>query len=178
MLAAGAGRRFGGPKALAVTDGVPWVVSTLDRMRAAGCDPLLVVTGAAADRVAALLPADVLPVPNPAWESGMASSLRAGLTAAAAAGADAVLVMLVDLPGVTAAMMAQVVASGGTHDVLAQAVFDGTPGHPVLLGSAHWAGISASVIGDEGARRYLQTHDARLLPLGSAEQGADRDTPA
>lgn len=181
LLAAGAGRRFGGPKALVRTDGVPWVVSTLDRMRVAGCDPLLVVTGAAGERVAELLPAAVQVVPNPDWQSGMGSSLRVGLEAATALDVETVLVMLVDLPGVTADMMAvlmSTVADDDPQQVLARADFGGRAGHPVLLGRAHWALIGASAGGDDGARGYLRDRPTRLVALGSAAQGADCDTPA
>ena len=47
MLAAGAGARFGGPKALArEPDGTPWVVLAVRMLKDAGCDLVLVALGA------------------------------------------------------------------------------------------------------------------------------------
>ena len=85
LLAAGPGTRLGMPGALMVgTDGVPWVVSAVEVMRAAGCDPIGVVVGASADEAVALLAdSDVTIIPNPDWAIGLSSSVRAGLTWAA-----------------------------------------------------------------------------------------------
>ena len=146
-------------------------------LRDAGIDPVCVVVGASGDAVTALLPADVRAVPNPEWATGMGSSLRAGLNAAAELPdtVDAVVVLLVDLPGVTAGMVRRLVEHGGD---LVQASFDGTPGHPVLLGRAHWAAVAGSADGDRGARDYLRRHGAVRVPLGSAAAGADVDVAA
>src|SRR5207248_414355 len=61
LLAAGAGRRFGGPKALALLDGEPLVLRALRTLEAAGCEPVRVVVGAAAPEVTALLPDPAAP---------------------------------------------------------------------------------------------------------------------
>ncbi|MGH3466558.1 MAG: nucleotidyltransferase family protein, partial [Thermocrispum sp.] len=98
LLAAGAGSRFGRPKALVPFAGVPLAQRGAGMLAAAGCDPVLVVLGAAAEEVraaAVLSPARV--VRNPDWASGLASSLRAGL-AALPPGVAAVVVALADQP--------------------------------------------------------------------------------
>ena len=77
LLAAGAGERYGQPKALVDTGSGPWVRRGLATL--AGCDPLLVVLGASGAEVARLLPAGVRTVQNPDFAHGMGSSLRAGL---------------------------------------------------------------------------------------------------
>src|SRR5215213_7834337 len=79
VLAAGGGRRYGMPKALVEYDGSLLVERAVRTARAV-CDPVLVVLGARAVDVwrrADLTGATVLA--NPDWETGMASSLRAGL---------------------------------------------------------------------------------------------------
>src|SRR5207237_1032981 len=76
LLAAGAGRRFGGPKALAELDGRPLVLRALATLTAAGCDPVRVVVGAAADEVSALLPDRAQAVRAEGWETGMGASLK------------------------------------------------------------------------------------------------------
>ena len=84
---------------------------------------------------------------------------------------------LVDLPGVTAAAVARLVAVGG-HDVLARAAYGGRPGHPVLLGRAHWAGGAAVAVGDAGARGYLAGRaDVVLVECGDLADADDVDTP-
>jgi CTP:molybdopterin cytidylyltransferase MocA len=63
-----------------------------------------------------------------------------------------------------------------TDAPLARAVFDGRPGHPVLIGSEHWAAVSASVSGDEGAREYLDAHGVVAVECGDLYDGHDVDT--
>ncbi|MDT7574808.1 MAG: hypothetical protein QOH17_1141, partial [Pseudonocardiales bacterium] len=92
---------MGGPKALVELDGEPLVRRALRVLADGGCEPLVVVVGASAAAVRALLPADVTAVEATDWAEGMGASLRAGLGALGAA--DAALVHLVDLPGVTGA---------------------------------------------------------------------------
>ena len=178
LLAAGSGRRYGRPKALVDTGGGPWVLRTATAM--AGCDELLVVIGAQADDVVALLPDQVRSVRNPDHDGGMGSSLRVGLAAVPAA-ADAALVMLVDLPDVGAAVIDRVLAAARTADnlpgLLARAAYRGEPGHPVLLGRSHFADITGTAAGDRGARDYLAAHPVTLIECGDLARGADVDRP-
>lgn len=173
LLAAGSGRRFGSPKALADTGSGPWVLRALDSL--AGLDPVVVVLGAAADQVAALLPPGVGTVRNQDHASGMGSSLRAGLGALAGRQFDAVLVTLVDLPDVDSAVVARL-AELAAPSVLARAGYHGQPGHPVLIGREHVAGVAESAIGDRGARDYLATHRTLLVECGDLATGIDVDT--
>ena len=76
VLAAGEGRRFGGPKAPAVIDGERLVDRAVRVMREGGCDPVVVVLGAWVGDV----PGAHIVV-NDAWSEGMGSSLRVGLAA-------------------------------------------------------------------------------------------------
>ena len=62
---------------------------------------------------------------------------------------------LVDLPDVGADVVERLLARPVTATTLARASYDGTPGHPVLIGRDHWAGVIASAQGDRGARDYL-----------------------
>src|SRR5665811_1155097 len=94
LLAAGAGRRMGTPKALIKGgDGIPWVVAASRTLVAGGCARTVVVIGAAADEVRPLLEAEpVTIVEADDWDEGMASSLRAGLGAIAGRKADSALI--------------------------------------------------------------------------------------
>ena len=178
LLAAGAGRRMGMPKAL-VRDasGVPWLLRGVDTLREGGCEEVTVVLGAAADEAAAQLDgAGVDVVVATDWAEGMGASLRAGL-ASLDAGVEAVLVSLVDLPDVSADVVSRVLDAEVDNGVLRRAAYDGRPGHPVLLGRAHWPGVTASAIGDRGARDYLAESAVTLVECGDLATGRDRDTP-
>ncbi len=226
LLAAGLGRRFGGPKALADTGSGPWVLRALATLDA--LDPRLVVVGAAAGDVAALLPRGVVAVENPDFAGGMGSSLAAALRvlqgecgagSAVDSTVDAAVIMLVDLPDVSQAVVNRVVrtvldgarsaarnridgaaspatgrpdrSSAVSHtrpageaansvipdirSALARATFSGRPGHPVLIGADHFAGVLAVSTGDHGARDYLATHPVLAVECGDLAGGADVD---
>jgi len=169
LLAAGAGRRYGGPKAL--VDG--WLGHALDVLAEGGCVGRTVVLGAEADRVRALVPPGAEVVVADDWAEGMGASLRAGLGHLGVA--DAVLVHLVDLPDVDAPVVRRVLEAGTGSSALARATYAGRPGHPVLLGRDHWAGVIASAQGDRGARDYLASHDVTLVECGDLATGGDVD---
>ncbi|MFI6095263.1 NTP transferase domain-containing protein [Lentzea sp. NPDC051213] len=175
LLAAGAGRRFGSPKALVPLHGKLFVDSAAEVLRAAGCDPVVVVLGAAAAEVRAQASLDgVTVVDNPDWASGMGSSLRTGLHAVGVA--DAVVVLPVDTPGVTVAALHRLMALAEPK-ALARAVYDGVVGHPVLIGADHFPGVIASAAGDQGARDYLQANTVRHVECADVADGADVDRP-
>jgi CTP:molybdopterin cytidylyltransferase MocA len=170
VLAAGEGRRFGGPKAPYVLDGERLVDRAVRVLREGGCDPVLVVLGAWVGEVP-----DAEVVRNDEWSEGMGSSLRAGLAALEPlAEVDRVLVTLVDLPGLAPAAVARLIAC---TEPLAAAAYAGERGHPVLLARPHWAGAAASADGDRGARAYLARHEPVLVEVGDVATGLDLDEP-
>ncbi|MFD0922496.1 nucleotidyltransferase family protein [Saccharopolyspora rosea] len=178
MLAAGAGRRFGMPKALVDYGGELLVDRAARVLAEGGCSPVVVVLGAAADRVrerAALTGASV--VDNPEWPTGMGSSLRVALAALAATDVDAALVLPVDMPGIGAEAVRRV-AELAAPDALAAASHGGGRSHPVLLGRDHWSGVRAAATGDAGARGYLRDRDVILVACDDVSTGFDVDRPA
>jgi CTP:molybdopterin cytidylyltransferase MocA len=106
----------------------------------------------------------------------MGSSLYAGLAHVAHGEATRCLLSLVDLPDVGADVVERLLAQADEPSVLARAVFDGRPGHPVLLGRNHWAGVLESASGDEGARTYLAAHDVVGVECADLATGADVDS--
>lgn len=175
VLAAGAGRRFGGPKVLARTPaGTPWVALAVQALRDGGCDDIVVTLGASADDALPLLPAGVRAVRVADWRTGVAASVRAALTAAASGPAPAVVILPVDTPDATASAVARL-ARRAVPAALAYAAYDGSPGHPVLIGREHWSAVAASVRGDVGARPYLIAQGADAVECGDLWSGADRD---
>jgi CTP:molybdopterin cytidylyltransferase MocA len=168
---------MGRPKALVELAGEPLVRRALRVLAGGGCGPLLVVVGAAADEVRAALPAGVRPVAASGWAEGMGASLRAGLAALEDTPADAALVHLVDLPGVTAAAVARLVAAAEGPASLARAAYSGRPAHPVLIGRSHWAAAREAATGDAGARGYLAERSVRLVECADLAVPDDVDTP-
>jgi len=179
VLAAGAGRRFGMPKALVPFQGRLLVQRAAETLAAAGVGTTVVVLGAQAERVRAAAPELARTVENPQWMTGMASSLRAGLAALAGTPAAAALVLLVDMPGVTPSAVRRI-AEFAAADVLAMGGYGERRGHPVLLGRDHWAGIARTATGDRGARDYLRAHHdlVQVVPVGDIADDADIDVPA
>jgi CTP:molybdopterin cytidylyltransferase MocA len=181
VLAAGAGRRMGGPKALVrLTDGGPTLVETaVARVLESGCDRVVVVVGAAGEQAAALVAetgAEVVAADD--WDEGMGASLRAGLAHLEVADDDLALVTLVDLPDVTARVMSRVLADavGDGRAALARAAYDGVPGHPVVIGRDHWSAVRTTARGDRGARDHLRATPHRLVECGDLATGRDLDT--
>ena len=194
---------MGLPKALLETDGETWAARSARLLLEGGCTGVLVVTGAANEEVEARLPDDerVAHVHCPRWEEGMGESLRTGLDTLvhAARGeprspaidppGDAAVVMLVDLPDLDERVVTRVlerwVADGEGPGALLRATYDGRPGHPVLLGSAHWRKLLTVVRGDTGAQRYLELEGddpppRRLVEVDCSDlaSGRDVDSPA
>lgn len=187
LLAAGAGRRMGGPKALLHDRaGVPFLARAIGALLEGGCTSVLVVTGASSEEANGLLDETgwtedqaVAVVVADDWAEGMGASLRAGLSAALGTDAACALVSLVDLPDVGADVVRRVLGEVGCDQhALARATYDGRPGHPVLLGRDHWAGVLESSRGDKGARDYLATHPPVEVECGDLATGRDTDTPA
>lgn len=181
LLAAGAGRRLrlGAPKALVTDeDGRSWLERSVAALNGGGVDSVYVVVGADAVAVEAAMPAGCLIVEAPDWREGMGASLRAGLAAVQlhSPDADAVVVMLVDTPGVGADVVRRLVALASPA-CLVRAAYDGVAGHPVLIGREHWHGVLGVAAGDRGARDYLQSTDVDLVECGDTGSGDDIDTP-
>ena len=174
LLAAGAGERYGGPKALARDDdGTSWLLRSVVAL--APCSAIVVVLGAEAEQAAALLPMSVSRVRADDWAEGMAASLRAGLGALDPAVHDAALISLVDLPDVDSRVVARVLAEAVGPGVLARASYDGVPGHPVLIGSDHWSDVVEAATGDRGARDFLAGREVTTVECGDLATGADVD---
>lgn len=178
LLAAGAGSRMGMPKALKLdSDGTSWLRRSVGVLRAGGCEEIYVVLGAAVDEALPLLDGTgVELVIAHQWADGMSASLLAGLAAMQATTADVALIMLVDLIDVNAAVIARMLDGAGP-DSLRRASYAGVPGHPAVLGRAHWHGVVDVARGDKGARPYFEGHPHDLIECGDLATGIDRDEP-
>lgn len=179
LLAAGAGTRLGRPKAL-VVDGArrTWLERAATAMIEGGVEAPRVVVGAEAVAVRRVVPPRCVVVEAVDWQEGMGASMRAGLVAIArdSPTADAVLIMLVDTPGIGSDVVRRLLGLAAP-DVLARAGYDGMPGHPVLIGREHWQGVLDVAGADRGARDYLGAHSVTLVECSDIGSGLDIDTP-
>jgi CTP:molybdopterin cytidylyltransferase MocA len=176
VLAAGEGSRLGRPKALVTFDGELLVDRAVRVAREGGCDPVVVVLGAAADEVvhAASLD-DAVVVVNDGWPEGIGSSLRCGLSAMADQQASAAVVLLVDQPGIGAEAVRRLIAGWRDGAVAVTATYDGAMRNPVLLDASIWAEVSASARGDVGARAWLREHASEVVAVACDDLGSDDD---
>jgi CTP:molybdopterin cytidylyltransferase MocA len=178
LLAAGEGSRFGRPKALAEFEGEPLADRGVRLLAAGGTAPVVVVTGAVTVELAWDL-AGVIVAHNPAWRSGMGSSLAVGLRALPATSGAAV-VALVDQPLVGPEAVRRLIAAYRGGAPVAVAAYRGQARNPVLLAREHWAEVIGRAVGDVGARPFLRAHPelVTLVECGDTGDPADADTPA
>jgi CTP:molybdopterin cytidylyltransferase MocA len=175
VLAAGAGRRFGGPKQVARWRGRPLLEWALDAaLGVPVLHPVVVVLGAHAETVRAAVDLSAVHVAlAPDWHEGQAASLRAGV--AAVGDVAAAVVLLADMPFVTA----QVVAGALDHlrdgcDAV-RTTYRGRPGHPVVLGPSVLDRVGA-LRGDVGARVLLREVRVAEWEAGHLCDPTDIDT--
>ena len=94
----------------------------------------------------------------------------------------AVVVLVVDQPGLTPAAVRRVVEAAGPSPAgaVVVATYDGRRGHPVLLGSRHWTAVAESAVGDVGARDFLAGRSDEVVEVacGDVAGGEDVDEPA
>ncbi|MFI7026748.1 nucleotidyltransferase family protein [Micromonospora sp. NPDC049900] len=179
IIAAGGGRRIGGPEALLHQGDKPLVDQMIDTLTEAGCGQIVVVLGAAADQVRDTADLDhATVVVNRAWGTGVGSSIRAGLAGIDDARVEAAVVVPVDMPGLTAEAIRRVTALP-FPDVLVCATYNGLRGYPMLFGRRHWPGIATLASADVGARPYLLAHKDQIVDIAcdSVADGSRVDTP-
>jgi CTP:molybdopterin cytidylyltransferase MocA len=175
VLAAGEGKRFGGPKQVAVLDGRPLLEHAIRAMLAVpALDPVVVVLGAHADAVREqvdLSGADVVVCDR--WADGQSASLQAGV--AALGEVEAAVVTLGDQPFISAEVIAGVLDHRGRH-LAVRATYDGQPGHPVLL-ERRLLDHVIELDGDTGARPLLEGDHVYAWEVGRLCDPTDIDTP-
>jgi molybdenum cofactor cytidylyltransferase len=146
----------------------------------AGCSPVIVVTGAHAEMSRRELEGfDVREVLNPLWETGMASSIRAGVEGLLSADADtdAAVLLLCDQPHVTAEVISALVgAHRATGSPVVASTYGGSFGVPALFSRTLFDEL-ARLEGAAGAKQVIKRYaaEAHFLPFPGGE--VDVDTP-
>jgi molybdenum cofactor cytidylyltransferase len=173
ILAAGASRRLGRPKALVRLAGETLAARSVRLARALRPGWVGIVLGASGARVAhALGDSGAALVHAPRWREGLAGSLRAGF-AAVPPRARRVLILAVDQWALRPKDLISLLAHRARGPVAA--AYAGTRGIPVVFPRA-WRVRLARLRGDRGARVLLAGTQAVGVALAAAAQ--DLDTPA
>ena len=180
VLAAGSSSRMGSPKQTLQYRGESLLRRAALAALGAGCRPVIVVTGANAElsrrELDGLAVREVL---NARWETGMASSVRAGVEGLVSADpdADAAVLLLCDQPHVTADVISGLLAAHrATRSPVVASTYGGGFGVPALFGRALFAEL-ARLEGAAGAKQVIKRYasEAHFLPFPSGE--VDVDTP-
>ena len=179
LLAAGASTRMGQPKQLLPYHGRTLLRHAAETAVAAGCAPIVLVTGALHDELLAeIVGLPILAMHNPDWETGMASSIRAGLAAVAAAAPRAVLVMLTDQPLVTPELLRQlIVQQHATQAPIVAAAYGETLGVPAIFDKSLLPEL-LKLQGAQGAGRLIARLGAAVGQVAFPGGLLDVDTPA
>jgi len=179
ILAAGSSSRMGSPKQTLQYRGESLLRNAALAALGAGCRPVIVVTGAHSELSRRELEGlDVREVLNTRWETGMASSVRAGVEGLADAGADAVVLMLCDQPHVTAEVISGLVAAHrATGSPVVASTYGGSFGVPALFDRRLFAELT-QLKGASGAKQVIKRHasEAHFSSFPGGE--VDVDTPA
>jgi CTP:molybdopterin cytidylyltransferase MocA len=157
VLAAGEASRFGSPKQRLL------LPSVLERVRASSVHEIVVVAGAYD-----LDPDDdVRIVTCPEWRAGPGASLRCGVSALDE-GVEAAVVALADGPELSPAAVDRIIGEWRRSGGIVAASYEGSRGHPLVLGRADWRDIP-----DDG----LRDRPVRLVPCDDLGAPGDVDAP-
>jgi molybdenum cofactor cytidylyltransferase len=182
ILAAGASRRLGQPKQLVSFEGETLLERALRLAKEADASPILAVLGANFAAISASVAFDdAIPVFNDQWESGISSSIHAGVNEAKVRAADApgVLVMTCDQPRLTAVHLSALLTAFRLQrgkSIVASA-YAGTHGIPAVFPRKMFDALR-ELEGDKGARSLLAKARCPVIALPFEGGEVDIDQPS
>jgi len=179
LLAAGSATRMGRNKVLLPLGGETVLRRAVRAALAAGLSPVLVVLGHEAERAEAELAGlPVRAVRNPDHARGLNTSLSAGAEALPAE-AQAAVVLLADMPGVSAELIGEVVARyQATRAPLVTALYGEIPAPPTLYDRSLFPELRGGE-GEGRGRELVRRHWVRAEKVPGPEAAlADLDVPA
>jgi molybdenum cofactor cytidylyltransferase len=174
ILAAGMSRRMGQAKQLLPLGGSTVLAQTIQNVRSVAVDEVVLVLGFSAEAICGQLPQPLLEgfkvLVNQAYEQGMASSLRQGLSALDVH-SDAALIILGDQPFVlprTLDLIVKEYRRSGAHIVIPS--YQGVRGNPVLLDRSIFSEAMA-LEGDAGCRAIFSKHLGEIVNVEVEDEG-------
>lgn len=186
LLAAGSSSRLGRPKQLLPYGGTTLVAHAAQIALDSGAAEVVAVLGASADEVrSALGDLPARTVVNEAYEEGMGSSIRVGVREIAERRPviEALVVMLVDQPQITAEHLRALIAKLDPPDPplstlhppsIVASSYDGVLGAPCAFGRSEFPALLA-LRGDVGARSWVRGESVAVVPFAGGR--FDVDTP-
>jgi molybdenum cofactor cytidylyltransferase len=173
LLAAGAGKRFGGDKLLhPLADGTPLVVAAARRLAAAVPEAIAVVRPGAPELAGRLAACGLRVLENAGASAGMGGSLAHGVSATADAAGW--VVALGDMPWISASAVARVADVLHRGAGIAVPVYRGRRGHPVGFAATYFDELVA-LRGDQGGRVIIARHAGDVVTVDISDPGVLRD---
>jgi len=179
VLAAGTSSRMGRNKLLLTVGGVSLIRRVVTAAGAGGLDPVLVVLGHQFERALAELSGlSFTAILNAEYARGMNGSVRAGISAVPA-NVSAAVVMLADMPFVSAGMLRELIDRyRATGARLVLSTYGDVPAPPILYRRDLFGELSNSVDGDGGGKRVVKQHRAHGVEVRWPSPALiDLDTP-
>jgi molybdenum cofactor cytidylyltransferase len=173
ILAAGASRRMGSPKALLQIEGTTFLRHIADTLGSAGVDEIVVVLGAESDRIRKSMEwfRGTVAV-NPRWEDGQLSSLVAGIDALKKGRSRGAMICPVDHPLITKKLLLDLITAFGTSKKkIVVPALGGRRGHPVIFDASLFDELRRAPA-DPGARAVIHSHAEDLAEIPTLERGA------
>lgn len=173
VLAAGQGSRFGADKRCApLADGRGLLAHSVANAWAVFAEVRVVLREG--ERPEAFgLPGDCRVVYSPDAALGMGSSLASGVASLADSTAQAVAILLGDMPWIAPTTLEQL-ADAATRSTILFPCHQGRQGHPVIFGCAFWPELGR-LTGDQGARAVVQARRHQCVGLAVDDPGVLRD---
>ena len=180
ILAAGKASRMGKPKQLLTYQGSSLISHAVKIGLNSNCRPVIVVLGAYKEQVKPQI--DKLPIEiieNSDWETGMSSSIRAGINAINQSNSnlDSVIIALADQPLISEAVFNQLIKEyRDTNNKIIAADYDDIVGVPALFDKNFFSELM-DIEGDRGAKALIRKYRDEVLTVPVAEAAIDFDTP-
>jgi molybdenum cofactor cytidylyltransferase len=180
ILAAGASQRMGRPKQLLDWKGQSFLRHACQTALATFCRPIVVVLGHEAEACAReLIDLEVTAVRNADWQTGMGTSVSAGITALEeiSPGAPGAMLMLIDQPAVQASFLNQLLSRWSPPDhPIAATAYPERGGVPAIFDRSYFPELRALKY-DRGAAGLIAREKARVALLDPSAPMVDFDTP-
>ncbi len=179
LLAAGGSSRMGHSKQLLKFNDVSFVKRAAQIALSSRCDRLYVVVGAESSAVSSEVEgADVTIVPNPNWRRGMGSSIHAAIREVKCERKlfDAVLILLVDQPAVSIALLNEMIQQFEEGSDLVASFYSNSLSVPALFPKAYFEELE-NLPDNRGAKALLKKHDTKVIKIPFPDGAFDIDTP-
>jgi molybdenum cofactor cytidylyltransferase len=181
ILAAGASRRLGQPKQLALVLGEMLLARTIRVVRESGAEPVIVVLGAHRESIMSGVDfSRVQVVTNHDWEQGIASSIHAGIRSLQQSGAKlaAVLLLVCDQPKLSMEHLRRLIAAHqeASEPTIVASEYAGIAGIPAIFPGSQFGKLLV-LQGDAGAKYILRKPDCPMVRIDFEGGEVDIDTP-